>query len=60
MKYLLKNATVYIKGKLQKADVLVDGGIIADISYSGLNLDGIGVFDFSNTYIFCLTSKLLL
>ena len=52
MKYLLKNATVYIKGKFQKADVLVDGGIIADISYSGLNLDGIGVFDFSNTYIF--------
>lgn len=52
MKYLLKNATVYIKGKFQKADMLIDGGVIADISYSGLNLDGVSVFDFSNKYIF--------
>lgn len=37
MKYLIKNASVVNEGKIFKADVLTDGGFIADVSECGIN-----------------------
>lgn len=52
MKYLLKNANVYLKGKFEKVSVLVENGIIADILSSDADLDGVTVFNFTNSFIF--------
>ena len=35
LKYLLKNANVYLKGEFKKVSVLVENGVIADILSSG-------------------------
>jgi dihydroorotase len=50
LKKLIKNARVFTCGAFRNADVLTDGGIIADIAPSidaGAHFDGL-VFDFSN------------
>ncbi|MBQ8783311.1 MAG: dihydroorotase [Clostridia bacterium] len=52
MKYLLKNANVYLKGKFEKVSVLVENGIIADILSFDADLDGVTVFNFTNSFIF--------
>lgn len=52
MKFLLKNARVYIKGKFESVSVLVDRGIIADIISNDAEISGVTVFDFKNSYIF--------
>lgn len=52
MKYLLKNANVYLKGNFEKVSVLVENGIIADIFSSDVNFDGVTVFNFENSFIF--------
>ncbi len=52
MKYLLKNANVYLKGEFKKASVLVENGVIADVLSSDADLDGVTVFNFTNSFIF--------
>ena len=52
MKYLLKNANVYLKGKFEKVSVLVENGVIVDILSSDADLDGVTVFNFTNSFIF--------
>ena len=50
MKYLLKNANVYLKGEFKKVSVLVENGVIADILSSDADLDGVTVFNFTNSF----------
>ncbi len=52
MKYLLKNANVYLNGSFEKVSVLVENGIIADIFSSDVSFDGVTVFNFENSFIF--------
>ena len=52
MKYLLKNANVYLKGEFKKVSVLVENGVVADILSSDADLDGVTVFNFTNSFIF--------
>ncbi|MGN1169290.1 MAG: hypothetical protein ACI4RB_04135, partial [Acutalibacteraceae bacterium] len=52
MKFLLKNARVYIKGKFESVSVLVDRGIIADIISNDAEISGVTVFDFKNSLVF--------
>ena len=52
LKYLLKNANVYIKGRFEKVSVLVENGIIADIFSSDVDFDGVTVYNFKNSFIF--------
>ncbi len=52
MKYLLKNANVYRKGSFEKMSVLVENGVIADLFSADVNLDGVTVFNFENSFIF--------
>ena len=52
LKYLLKNANVYLKGEFKKVSVLVENGVIADILSSDADLDGVTVFNFTNSFIF--------
>ncbi len=52
MKYLFKNANVYLKGRFEKVSVLVENGVIADFISSDSDLEGVTVFNFANSYIF--------
>ena len=51
MDYLLKGATIYTGQKLEKADILVQGGIVSDIG-NDIQCDGAFIFDFSGKYVF--------
>ena len=51
MAYLLKGATTFANGKFQKADILINDGIVTGIG-EDLQCDGAFIFDFSSQYIF--------
>lgn len=52
MKYVLKNALIFLRGEFRKSDVFIDGGIISDISPTLPPISGSTVYDFSNCFIF--------
>ena len=57
MKYLLKNANVYLKGEFKKASVLVENGVIADVLSSDADLDGVTVYNFTNSFYIIIAAK---
>lgn len=52
MGYLITNATVFYDDRFVRKDVLVENGVIADISENLLPVEGVSVFDFNNLFIF--------
>ena len=52
MKYLIKNSSVFLDGAFVKKDVLIEDGIIADISSSIPPISGVTVFDMNNYFVF--------
>lgn len=52
MAYLFSKATVYVKDKFQRADILVRDGLIADISGTIVPAAGDEVFNFNNCFVF--------
>ncbi len=52
MKQLIKNSTVFYHSQFIKCDILIDDGIIADISHSISSERADTVYNFNNYYVF--------
>ncbi|MCM1365231.1 MAG: dihydroorotase [Faecalibacterium sp.] len=51
MKYLIKNAAVFIDNSFVQTDILICDGIIVDIS-KNIQQEGVAVFSFDNLFVF--------
>lgn len=52
MKYILKNAFVFLDGRFSKNDVSIEGGVVSDISPYVSSTEGSLIYDLNNCYIF--------
>lgn len=52
MKYVLRNALIFLHGDFKKSDVYIDGNIISDISPSLPHIPGSTVFKLNNCFVF--------